>query len=350
MTAREDRNLPPTASPDRRAGEDATPGTDGPVWTHTLGVTLDRAGRRLSSRYQPEFPWATGLLLLMARTHRLSAHHGGRFEREEVAPDGSRATEPPHLAGVTTALSDAGAPSGRHGEGEARTRAASPRPTAESGPRPARGPAEAVDPGRPLPDDVRGRLRPLAGRGADELRVHVGRDAEEVARAHRADAVTLGRHVYFAAGRFAPHERRGFGLLVHEATHVEMLLRPDSAARRSSDEGAGEEERVALVRERAAGGGDPGPHLVAAGRGPASVLPVPPRHRTAAPAEALRADEHPATGAPLPVSPAATRPMAAAADRVATTAEAPGVDVEALKRDLVEDLMRRLRTEFERGG
>ena len=42
--------------------------------------------------------------------------------------------------------------------------------------------------------------------------------------------------------------------------------------------------------------------------------------------------------------------MRAAADRDTGSEAAPGVDLEALRRSVVDDLMRRLKTEFERGG
>jgi hypothetical protein len=42
--------------------------------------------------------------------------------------------------------------------------------------------------------------------------------------------------------------------------------------------------------------------------------------------------------------------MRAAADRDTGGEAAPGVDLEALRRSVVDDLMRRLKTEFERGG
>jgi hypothetical protein len=40
----------------------------------------------------------------------------------------------------------------------------------------------------------------------------------------------------------------------------------------------------------------------------------------------------------------------AATDRDTGAEAAPGIDVEALRRSVVDDLMHRLRTEFERGG
>ncbi|MER5568277.1 hypothetical protein ABT083_18995, partial [Streptomyces goshikiensis] len=59
--------------------------------------------------------------------------------------------------------------------------------------------------------------------------------------------------------------------------------------------------------------------------------------------------------APAPAPPsasAAARAMAAPADREAAGAApaTPPVDVQALRRELIDDVMRRLRDESERGG
>lgn len=42
--------------------------------------------------------------------------------------------------------------------------------------------------------------------------------------------------------------------------------------------------------------------------------------------------------------------MRADVDRAEAAATAPQFDLEALRRDLIEELMRRVRTDFERGG
>ncbi len=52
------------------------------------------------------------------------------------------------------------------------------------------------------------------------VRVHTGTRAAHAARSMNAEAYTLGSHIVFAAGRYAPATRRGRDLLVHELTHV----------------------------------------------------------------------------------------------------------------------------------
>lgn len=52
------------------------------------------------------------------------------------------------------------------------------------------------------------------------VRVHTGRDADASARRLGAAAYTVGRHIVFASGRYAPSTPRGLRLLAHELTHV----------------------------------------------------------------------------------------------------------------------------------
>ena len=128
--------------------------------------------------------------------------------------------------------------------------------------------------GRLLPADVRERLRPQAGPGADVMRVHQGEVADTVARDRGADAVTLGRDVFFREGQFRPREPRGFGLLVHEATHVMQLLQPGVAWRRATGAGVQDEEAEALGRERRAGAmAAPEPRPLSPVRGARQTLP-----------------------------------------------------------------------------
>ena len=75
-------------------------------------------------------------------------------------------------------------------------------------------------PGRPLDAGARrfmeGRFRHDFGR----VRVHTDSRAAESARAVGAHAYTVGRHVVFGAGRYAPDTVPGRRLLAHELTHV----------------------------------------------------------------------------------------------------------------------------------
>jgi hypothetical protein len=74
--------------------------------------------------------------------------------------------------------------------------------------------------GRPLPESVRAFFEPRFGHDFSQVRVHTDVPAAEAARAVHARAYTLGTHIAFAAGQFAPRAPDGLRLLAHELTHV----------------------------------------------------------------------------------------------------------------------------------
>jgi hypothetical protein len=254
----------------------------------TLGRRLDRLGRRLATRHSVTPRWSGPFGVLLQHLGRIPAPDGTRFTRREA---------------------------------------------------PVRSPLTAV--GRPLPADVTSRLRPLVGEGVEAVRVHDDEAADTRARAHRADAVTVGNDVYFRAGRLQPREPRGFALLVHEATHVVERMRPGASWRRATSGGSGEEERLALYREAYALGQPTAPAGPVSGpfSGPPVNLPV--NLGAAVPA---------AAPAPASSPTPAARPMTAATDRVVGAPAAAAIDLEALRAGLVRDLIGQLRDEFERGG
>jgi hypothetical protein len=188
-------------------------------------------------------------------------------------------------------------------------------------------------PGRPLPAETRDRLRPLLGAEVDAVRVHDGKLADAVAHEHRADAVTVGRDVYFRRGLFQPGEPAGLALLAHEATHVVEALRPGAAWKRATATGMEQEERKALGRERD----------LRARRSPA---PEPLEMRPDPPVNRGRPAAQPSAQSP------ATHPMKADIGRSldAITAGAPGGGMDDMRRTLFRDLLSHIRTEFERGA
>ena len=310
----------------------------------TLGRRLDDAGRQLARRHLPDFAWAYPLLRAIARAERLGTAPSDRFARQEVPPEGPHLTDPVRLAGGRRTRAPAagghdGQAAGERQVGPDAPPGAAPVEVGAGGHPPGERQPSAPGPrpaGQPLAPDVRFRLRGVAGPAADVLRVHQGQAADALARAHHADAVTVGQDVHFRAGRFAPRDPAGFGLLAHEATHVEMLIRRGARARATADEGG--EEGAALVRERRARR-DAGLGAVPAGRGPAA------RHAAAA----TRPSANPPVPGTGPAAPSPSRPMAARTERDAGNAPL-ALDLDGLRRDLVEDLMRQLRTEFERGA
>lgn len=107
--------------------------------------------------------------------------------------------------------------------GETRVAAASASP-ARATPR-----EEEIDPaiagltpdgGRPLPPEIARRMGEVLGHDFSHVRVHVGSAPSSAARAMEARAVTIGSHIFFADGEYAPGTPEGDKLLVHELTHV----------------------------------------------------------------------------------------------------------------------------------
>lgn len=307
----------------------------------TVGERLDGVARRVAARHRWTSAVGERLVPPLRRAEQLAGLFAGRFERDESGADA------PDLlpVGVPPGVSGPAAP----GSAWSWT-------VEDQGSEPARGD------GRPLPADVRARLRDVAGAGAEVLRVHDDGAADRVALAHAADAVTIGTDVYFRDGRFRPDEPEGFRLLAHETTHVSATVDGHGDGRASAA-GRAAEEQAALGHERLAEMRSP-QGVGAAGRGHAGEeLPVrfatrvggptgPPPGR---PPSGGLPTALPATtgGGSPPGGPTAAStsvlPMAAAADRPAEPPPPP-FDVEALRRDLVADLMSRLRSDFERGA
>ena len=74
--------------------------------------------------------------------------------------------------------------------------------------------------GAPLTTELRARLEALFGHRFAHVRIHTDASAAQAAEAAGARAVTMGSHIYFAGGQFAPGTAAGERLLVHELTHV----------------------------------------------------------------------------------------------------------------------------------
>ncbi|MFF7379298.1 DUF4157 domain-containing protein [Streptomyces massasporeus] len=314
----------------------------------TLGERLDAQGRRLTTRLHPTLPWAGSLRVFMDHAAGLVVG-ANRFERIECGPDGPSVSTATPVRGrrrragtAPDAVPPALVPPGRPGAGDRAVRgpSAAPPPTGSA----VRGLSAAPPPaGRALPAPVRSRLRAAVGPAADVLRVHDDDRSDALAREQRADAVTVGRDVHFRRGRLRPSEASGFGLLMHEATHVLALLRPGASWQRATGAGRGAEEAEALANERAVTlPGRPGP----------AAPPV-------APFTAGRAAGSPATGlegtagsASAAVPTPAAHPQRAPADRHTDgpVAAPPPLDTQALRRQVIDDVMRQLRSEFERGG
>lgn len=75
-------------------------------------------------------------------------------------------------------------------------------------------------PSRPLDTTARGFVESRFGHDFSQVRVHTDPWAAESARAVNALAYTVGRHVVFGAGQYAPGTVAGKRLLTHELAHV----------------------------------------------------------------------------------------------------------------------------------
>jgi hypothetical protein len=80
--------------------------------------------------------------------------------------------------------------------------------------------ARARGGGQRLDDGTRGRVGPALSDDLEDVRVHSGPEADELARSVSARAFTTGRDVFFAAGEYAPGTATGDHLLAHELTHA----------------------------------------------------------------------------------------------------------------------------------
>jgi len=292
-----------------------------------LGERLTIVGELLRSRHLPVYAWAAGFAPVLARAESLSESWERRFERDESGEPRALNPRPP------------------------RSIPSPAEPTLTGRPQPADVTAEPVPavrrperPERILPVDLRARLRKVAGPGAEQIRVRADAAADATARSQRADAVTIGADVHVRAGQFRPDTPAGFALLAHEASHVTALLAPGGVGRRTSPAGVAAEEKTAgqvewLARRDPLGTGDhTSTPSYGAGPGVGRLTARPPE---------------PSTLRPLPVAAApasaAAAPMRAEVDRADDIVPEP-VDLEALRQGLIDDVMHRLRTDFERGG
>lgn len=103
--------------------------------------------------------------------------------------------------------------------------------------------------GQPLGASTRAFFEPRFGRDLSHVRVHTDGAAQQSAREVSALAYTVGSHVVFDAGRYAPGTPDGRRLLAHELAHVMQQAGTDSG--RLARKEVWEDER--LDEEQAAG-------------------------------------------------------------------------------------------------
>lgn len=79
---------------------------------------------------------------------------------------------------------------------------------------------DAKGKGRPIPETTRVEMESSFGVALDSVKVHTGKDAEEMNRSLHAQAFTVGEDIFFNSGKFNPENTSGKHLLAHELTHV----------------------------------------------------------------------------------------------------------------------------------
>lgn len=108
-------------------------------------------------------------------------------------------------------------------------------------------------PGRPLDGETRQAMETHFGHDFSQVRIHADRLAAQSADAVDAHAYTVGHHIAFAAGQFAPHTTGGRKLLAHELAHTIQQGHAASALSLSIDAPNSAQERAAQSAEKGTG-------------------------------------------------------------------------------------------------
>lgn len=94
-------------------------------------------------------------------------------------------------------------------------------------------------PGMPIDGETKGFMESRFGRDFDSVRIHVGPDASESARALNAYAYTIGSDIIFRESFYSPGSVNGKRLLAHELAHVVQQDRADDTViRRTIGDGS----------------------------------------------------------------------------------------------------------------
>lgn len=110
-------------------------------------------------------------------------------------------------------------------------------------------------PGMELDPAVRSHMEPSFGRDFSKVRIHADGRGAESAKALMAQAYTVGNHVAFGSGKYAPHSIEGKQLLAHELAHTVQQSPADVTTIRSKSlqispvEGAAERQADAVADE-----------------------------------------------------------------------------------------------------
>lgn len=92
---------------------------------------------------------------------------------------------------------------------------------------------DQIGSGQALPPPVRARMQNAFGVDLSGIRVHDDPEADRLNAAVSAQAFTVGRDIFFAAGRYRPTDSTGEGILAHELAHVVTETPADAPIRRA---------------------------------------------------------------------------------------------------------------------
>lgn len=118
----------------------------------------------------------------------------------------------------------------------------------------------ARDRGEALPTGVRRAMEARFGADFSKVRIHADRSAAEASEGLNARALTLGRHIAFNTGEYAPTQQTGQRLLAHELAHVVQQQAQETngvapLGRNVADERQADRAAEAAISERGAGAG-----------------------------------------------------------------------------------------------
>jgi Domain of unknown function (DUF4157) len=103
-------------------------------------------------------------------------------------------------------------------------------------------------PGHPLDTETRAYFEPRFRYDFSNVRVHTNADAGRSARELSARAYTVGRHIAFAPGEFAPATQDGQKLIAHELAHVAQQRSADNRIQRQPVDAAPTEPAYKMMR------------------------------------------------------------------------------------------------------
>jgi hypothetical protein len=190
----------------------------------------------------------------------------------------------------------------------------------------------------------------LLRRHVPAVPIYANEAGDELTRAAGADALAYPDRIVIRREAYSPHSAAGLALLGHELTHV-AAMHSQPAPEAPSAGAYAAEERDALRNEREllllfAGHGSHTPPV--SGYSPL-VLPSPVDQ-----APPVASQPGPAAP-PMPVLPVAVPVRAAATDRdlglpPLTAPALSEAELRRIKEEVYSDLLRRIRTDFERGA